>query len=69
MKLASRVRGKAKRSERILYTCCCCCLFFLDITGKSFTKVYPLTYIFFQNKVEGDFADGTRGLEGESKIT
>jgi hypothetical protein len=68
MKLASRERGKAKRSERILYTCCCC-FFFLDITGKSFTKVYPLTHIFFQNKVEGDFADGTRGLGGESKIT
>jgi hypothetical protein len=38
--------------------------FFLDITGKSFAEVYPLTHIFFQNKVERDFVDGTRGPGG-----
>jgi hypothetical protein len=35
-----------------------------DITGKSFTKIYPLTHILFQNKVEGDFVDGIRGPGG-----
>jgi hypothetical protein len=72
MKLASGEREKAKESRgfyTLVVVVVVVVVVVLDITGKSFTKVYPLTHIFFQNKVEGDFADGTRGPGGESKIT